>query len=297
MTNTAAAAMLAPEFDAAFYRSRHRDLAGFSDDALRSHYERYGRLEGRQASPLADTAALIEALRRLSPALEIGPFDRPQLSGPGVHYLDVIDTAALKARADLLGRIAEAVPEIDYVVPEGDLSAIAERFALVFSSHAIEHQPDLVRHLQQVEALLAPNGVYALVIPDCRYCFDHFIAPSTVASALQAHEEQRTRHTLASVVEHRALTTHNDAKLHWQGDHGNPHADPDRVRAAMEEWASQAGYLDVHAWQFTPASFREVISVLCALGLTGLSVLRIYDTRHGTFEFGAILSANSVSQA
>lgn len=287
---TANDSIFAPEFSARFYRKSYPDIAELSDETLREHYESHGRREGRKASPHARTAKLIEKLQELSPALEIGPFDRPALRGPGVSYVDVLDKEGLKKRAIEHERNPDTVPEIDYVVPGGDLSTIADRFALVFSSHTIEHQPDLVRHLRQVETLLAPDGVYALVIPDCRYCFDHFIAPSTIANVLQAHHEERRVHTLASAIEHLALVTHNDPSRHWRGDHGSQDVDPERVKRAMDIWtAKRDGYLDVHAWQFTPGTFREIISTLNAMGLIELAPIRVYDTLRNKFEFGAIL--------
>ncbi|MEZ5828021.1 MAG: hypothetical protein R3D01_06365 [Hyphomicrobiales bacterium] len=287
-------AAFGPEFDPAFYRQGHPDLAKFSDAELVAHYDRHGRAEGRLASPLAMRAAFVAALRNLQPALEIGPFASPCLAGRGVRYLDVLDTEQLKQRAREHKLKPAGVPHIDYVSQPDQLDTRGDRFTLVFSCHAIEHQPDLVRHLQQVESILVPGGAYAVIVPDCRYCFDHFLAPSNIAMVLQAFAEKRTRHTLASVVEHRALTTHNDPRLHWQGNHGEPGPDPGRLRAALDEWeASPEKYHDVHAWQFTPASFRRIMQGLHDLGLTRLAPLRVYDTPYGQFEFCALLAPSS----
>jgi hypothetical protein len=118
------------------------------------------------------------------------------------------------------------------------------------------------------------------------------IAASTIADVLQAHEERRTRHTLRSVIEHRVLTTHNDASLHWQGaPMAIDQADQDRrLEDAMKEY-NDAGeaYIDVHAWQFTPDSFRSITSSLLSLGLTDLRPLRVLHTPRNRPEFCAIL--------
>ena len=42
------------------------------------------------------------------------------------------------------------------------------------ASHVIEHFPDLLGFLRNVENLLRVGGVLSLVIPDKRYCFDFF---------------------------------------------------------------------------------------------------------------------------
>lgn len=281
----------APEFDPTFYREVHPDLRHFSDAELLEHYQNYGRAEGRAASPMAHRPFFLEAIRHIRPALEIGPFDNPLLEGPDVRYFDVLDTDALKRRAEKIGSNPKNVPNIDYVSKDGDLSVVMDTFHLVLSSHVIEHQPDLIRHLNQVAAILTPTGCYAVFVPDSRYCFDHFIGLSNIAEVIDAHFAERRVHSLASVIEHRALTTHNDAGRHWRGDHGDSAIDPNRVRAAIEEWTAAAGgYIDVHAWQFTPASFRNIIRALHALGLSRLYPLRVYETVYGSVEFCAILA-------
>jgi hypothetical protein len=54
--------------------------------------------------------------------------------------------------------------------------------------------------------------------------------------------------------------------------------------------AQDAGrYVDLHAWQFTPDSFRAIVQVLNELGMVALEPLRIYSTLAGSHEFWAIL--------
>lgn len=281
-----------PELDLPTYRARNPDLAQFDDQRLRKHYEDYGRREGRLASLPMLREHFLDLIDIALPTLEIGPFYRPVVRGSNVSYFDVLDQAGLEQRAEALGKQGQP-PFIQYVSPTGDLSIVDRRFANVVSSHCIEHQPDLIRHLQSVGDILGKGGFYFLMVPDKRFCFDHFIPETTVADILCAHEEKRTVHSLASVVEHHSLTTHNDAGRHWKGDH----ADPDyqerivpRARAAVDKYRNSNGrYLDVHAWQFTPSTFRSIISILTELGLSPLRALRVYETPKNRFEFTAIL--------
>jgi hypothetical protein len=144
--------------------------------------------------------------------------------------------------------------------------------------------------LNQVARILAPKGRSLLVIPDKRYCFDHFIAESSIADFIGARGSKV--HSAKSVIEHIALATHNDPIRHWVGDHGVPRfrGNLSSVSVAMGEFDNSGGaYIDVHAWQFTPQSFRSGIEVLSSLGLIGLEVERVYATPHNTFEFCAIL--------
>jgi SAM-dependent methyltransferase len=192
---------------------------------------------------------------------------------------------------------AHNAPEIDFVSETSDLTRVNATFDVIFSSHCIEHQPDLVKHLSEVAALLKPGGAYLLIIPDKRYIFDHYVPESTIADVLEAHRERRRIHRLASVIEHRALVTHNDPVRHWKGDHGKSRADGrvDVIQAAIGEYdRSEGKYIDVHAWQFTLRGFRVIAQQLHDLGLTTLSPTRVWGTPRPNMEFCAVLSAGAL---
>lgn len=255
----------------------------------------FGLRGGRDAR--VTRQSFVAGIPSSSAVLEIGPFCNPALVGTHVRYFDVLDSDGLAERARKLGKGSDRRPEtIHYVSASGDLSVVAETFRAVFSSHCIEHQPDLVRHLQQVSALLQDDGRYFLIIPDKRYCFDHFLPESSIARVLEAHTSARRIHDIQSVIEHRALITHNDAARHWRGDHGAPFGvqDTERCKAALDEYSAANGrYIDVHAWQFTPDSFRLIMDSLWALGLTDLVVERIHPTLRSTLQFFVVLRRRS----
>jgi hypothetical protein len=52
---------------------------------------------------------------------------------------------------------------------------------------------------------------------------------------------------------------------------------------------SGAGYVDAHAWHFTPDTFAAIITELHAIKMVPLQVARIYPTVYGSFEFYALL--------
>jgi hypothetical protein len=225
--------------------------------------------------------------------LEIGPFCNPITSGQNSTYFAVLDSEGLKKRAEAIGYPIVRVQLVEYVSQSGDLSIVDQLFSAVISSHCIEHTPDLIKHLRQVGDILESGGHYFLIIPDKRYCFDHFISQSTVADVVGAHIEQRRVHRPASVIEHLALTTHNESGRHWSGDHSNPgHRESvtHRTIAAVQRFEqAQGSYIDVHAWQFTPNSFRDLAEKLLDLKLSALRPIRVYNTPRGRFEFCAIL--------
>jgi SAM-dependent methyltransferase len=279
-------------FDVAFYRGRHPELAMLTDAEAASHYLTYGIAEGRQGHPSGVRPTFTTLVPAEDPVLEIGPFANPTIKGPNVRYADVLDTDQLRARAVEIGIDPEGCPHIYYPLPTLDLGTINERFAAVVSSHNIEHQPDLIRHLQAIEKLLEPGGRYFLLVPDKRYCFDHFLPETSIADVMSAYMRKPTFHDIGSVIEHWALTTHNDPGRHWLGDHGRPHLD--QTRAPLERAISECSvlpqrYIDVHAWQFTPQSFAQLFGVIADLGLSKLRPLAVYPTLHNSQEFCAIL--------
>ncbi len=224
--------------------------------------------------------------------IEIGPFASPLLKGPNVKYLDVLPSELLKIRARDLGLDPHLVPHISYISNQDGIPDIPEKFDYALSCHSIEHQPDLVRHFMQVERILKPNGKYFLIIPDKRYCFDHFLPESTIADVIGAFLDQRKVHAAKSVIEHRALTTHNDPSAHFSGNHGDISINQNlRVQQAISEFKNANGsYIDVHAWQFIPASFKELVSNLNALNLVGFKITSIWNTPINNFEFYVTMS-------
>lgn len=286
------AASLPPAFDASTYRQLHPDLQSMSDIDLISHYNRWGRAEGRRSHPLPDRAAFAALIPCHVDALEIGPFHWPLLEGPHVRYFDVLDRNGLIERAKEIGIQTSRVPrEIHFVSPNGDLGIVTDLFDAVLSSHVIEHQPDLIGHLRQVEALLRPGGCYFVLIPDKNYCFDHFMAESTIAQIIDTHHTGRRLHNLQSQIEHVALTTHNEPERHWRGDHGAVRLSVERIRECVRAFLSHPDlYVDVHAWYFTPDSFCRNLKLLRELSYTNFSVSRVYPTMLNANEFWAVLS-------
>jgi len=279
--------------DPEVYGRIYEDLYEKNKDELLLHYQNIGELEGRIASAYSRPKGLLSVISTGESVLEIGPFTNPLTQGEGVKYFDVLDRNALVKRALEIDRPIENIPEIDYVSQNGDLSIINnEKFDIVVSSHCIEHQTDLINHFNQVSKILKPGGCYLLVVPDKRYCFDHFLSESTIADVVQAHVEKRTSHSLASLIEHRLLTTHNDCVRHWEGDHGQTHVidDSGAMNRVLQEYETANGaYIDVHAWQFTPRSFLNLISQLHNSDLITLLPQHVFGTPRYGLEFCAVL--------
>lgn len=282
-----------PEFDIGFIRRRRPWLRLLPETMVRRRWEARGRAAGLQATAPAVRADFLRLFSAHRPILEIGPLDRPMVRGEGVAYFDVLDQAGLIEKVRNNPRRTGEVPPIDYVSPIGDLRIVDRKFRAVCSSHAIEHQPDLVKHLVDVADLLEDGGFYFVLMPDKRFCFDHFGPETTIADVVEAHRLKREVHGLRTIVQHIGLQTHNETMRHWRGDHLDPNyaADtPARVRRALALYdRSKGSYIDAHAWRFTPTSFRSTVDQMKVLGLTPFVPLRVYDTPHPRVEFAAIL--------
>ena len=86
-----------------------------------------------------------------------------------MRYFDVLSTEGMKNRlkgmnleevqmnsgADTLEKALTMVPPIDFFDDRADLMTVPHRnhFQLLVSSHALEHQTDLVRHFEKVSAM------------------------------------------------------------------------------------------------------------------------------------------------
>lgn len=280
------------DLDVDFYKSKYPDLSALDDEQARRHYFEFGYKEGRESNRycLRDSFVRLFAEKKI---LEIGPFANPLLRHSGVRYCDVLSAEELRRRALSVGLNPADVPHIDYVLRDCGLESISDRFDVLVSSHNIEHQPDLISHLNDAAKLLDDGGVYALIIPNARYCFDAGLPLSKISEVLNAFYEKRKIHSVGAVVEHRALTVHNNAEKHWlsEGIHKEyiP-IDSKKVKSALMEFESSSGsYIDVHAWQFDPLSFSDIVNVLIDVGLLRFRGVECAGPVYGRNEFVALL--------
>ena len=292
---------------------------------LREHCRRFAIEQGHSTCFYDRREFLQAALQRLIDeshfkTLEISPWHNPFLRGDSVKYFGVENSEALKKSAAEFGLPLDKIPEkIDFVGANGDLSVINETFNIVFSSHVIEHCPDLVEHLRGVGRILNKGGVYILIIPDKRYCFDYYHSESTLSEVLDAFAGRRKISRLADVMNLAYTSTHNNAVLHWLGIHGErygyrktPHVESDARVEIMGEYFFDDGkgasleklshmvekysealanekYISTHNWRFTPDNFRYIFDMLNELRLVDLKIYRLCHTIWGRQEFIAML--------
>lgn len=249
------------------------------------------RREGLQ--PPIRRSDFLASIDNRGSVLELGPFDRPAMRGPNVAYFDVLDQEGLRQRAKQEGRDPAACPVIDHVSDNGDLSTVPGTFDALFSSHVIEHQHDLVQHLVDAGRLLRPGGSYHVVVPDRRFCFDHFMPESSLQEVLDAADNGPARQVEQAIRHVHYDLTHNDSLRHWLGLHGRRGEGSSRSQAACDadiERYRSGTYRDIHAFRFSPAGFRDIIVALHDLGRSPLRLATVHDTRFAEPEFFAVLT-------
>ena len=134
------------------------------------HFSKHGKFESRlQLADVNSNYFLTDPLTRMIFAeeiqsnpkdsiLEIGPLNKPLITAKNCKYFDLCGTDELRKKAVGANLDPNTVPNIDFYEKTGDLSVIKEKFDSVFSAHCIEHQPDLIKHLNQVSKLCKATG-------------------------------------------------------------------------------------------------------------------------------------------
>ena len=281
--------------DEIFYKNNNPDLKNLTSYDLKNHYFNFGYFEGRPSSEIALKQNFVNLLNvevDKKSILEISPFTNPLILGKNVKYAEILSKDKLIKRATELKLEINKIPNIDYIISSSSLESITEKFNIIFSSHTIEHQPDLITHLNEVSSKLLDGGVYALIVPNAKYCFDASLPLSKISDVINAFFDKRKIHTVGSVIEHRALTTHNDPYRHWSEKKSilyNP-IKVDKISSALEEFKNSSNqYIDVHAFQFDPLSFSDILNTLIKLKLINFSTVEVNGPVYGSFDFTLML--------
>jgi len=238
--------------------------------------------------------------------IEIGPFLNPlaaKREGYRTLVVDRYDQAALRAKARERGATPAAIEQIEPVDFVGDASRLLDlvrgrgflgQVDWIVSCHNFEHLPDPIRFLRDCEALLAPGGALAMIVPDKRACFDRFQPAATAAGMIEAAELIPTpaseawaafRQFSSSAVLDRGGTT----AAAWGLAESDPArmlmGDPRPPYARLQRQLAQGRDPDFcgHRWRFTPAVFEAILFDLRILGLVGLEVDEVIPTVHGEF--------------
>jgi hypothetical protein len=277
---------LPPGFDAKLYLRMHPDVrkAGV-DPAL--HYLKYGRAEGRTLFPTNRRQKLLSFIDPNRLGLEIGPSHSPICPKWEGYNVEILDHAS---QDDLKTKYAEHAVDLNHIEPVDfvwhgesykDLTGRTHEYHWVVVSHVIEHTPDLIRFIQNCEDILHPDGgALVLAVPDKRYCFDHLRPKSSLASVIDAYEAKRTVHSVGTAAEYGLNVCRIPPGKDWDAatvsDFDIIHSQA--YALGLMQDARNSKFNDLHAWCFTPSSFRLMIVDLCALGFIRSREIGFFDT-------------------
>lgn len=229
--------------------------------------------------------------------IEIGPSHAPIAPKKEGYRVDIIDHMS---QGELLKKYQDHkvnlnnIEEVDYVwngQTYAELTGKSKHYDWIIASHVIEHTPDLIDFLINCDAILKDEGVLSLVIPDKRYCFDHFRPITGISSIIDKHFSKNTIHSAGTVAEYFLNVATKDGELGWHahtaGKFNLAHTLED-ARSMVHAVREKNVYVDVHAWCFVPHSFRLLIQDLYDLGLISFKEVSFQPT--DGYEFYITLS-------
>ncbi len=235
------------------------------------------------------------------PGLEIGPSYSPLVpKSPGID----IETVDHAPRDELVDKFrAFAIPEdqlaliddVDHIWTGGSLVDAVGRersYEFVVASHVVEHSVDLIGFLKDCERLITDSGRISLVVPDKRFCFDHFRPVTSLGQVVDAHLRPTRFHSPGALLDHHAYACTQDGVIAWSARGSGvlelQFTDVARGREVIERGSTQTEYHDIHRWVFTPSSFSLLLQDLRALGFHSLVEVGAFPT--AGFEFFVTLA-------
>lgn len=230
--------------------------------------------------------------------MEIGPLYRPfvqKLEG-SIIYVDHADTETLRAKyAGTTDFSVDDIVDVDAVWGEQTLSdcLVARKVDYVIASHVVEHVPDFITWLNELQSVLNPTGEIRLVVPDKRFTFDYARQLTDLADVLDAYLRRARSPLPRCLLDHFLNVREIDASAAWAGPldvDSIPRADTFETAFWTAKNSLEGGaYVDAHCWVFTPASFARLMREAAEHDLLHLACSSFEDTIHGQLEFLAFM--------
>ncbi|HEY9630110.1 MAG TPA: methyltransferase domain-containing protein [Coleofasciculaceae cyanobacterium] len=220
--------------------------------------------------------------------IEIGPSLNPvatKKAGYKVHIIDHMSREQLMEKYKNHPINIENIEEVDFIWQGerySELTGKSKFYDWIIASHVIEHTPDLIGFLCDCDTILKDDGVVSLVVPDKRYCFDHYRPITGLAKVIDSHLHKNLIHTPGTAAEYYLNVVAKAGSIAWRssttGDYNFVHSLEDALHG-MKLVLEDKAYLDVHAWCFVPHSFRLMIHDLFCLGYIPLQEVDFFPTQ------------------
>tara|TARA_B100000575_G_scaffold277418_1_gene263726 strand:- start:3017 stop:4096 length:1080 start_codon:yes stop_codon:yes gene_type:complete len=230
--------------------------------------------------------------------LEIGPLTAPlvtkeELNGRGeIFYLDHMPTDELREKyADDPSVDVEKIIPVDFVCRDGNIvgATSGNTFDYIIASHVIEHAPNLLQFLTEIERILKPGGLCILIIPDKRFTFDLNRPVTTFGCVLENFIGKQKMPNISAVYDHFATAVHANGHNLWHGIVNSKDAQllvsSDFAWDAAHCVYDNQKYYDVHVNIFTPKSFFSILKSAMEHEMIFFEVDKFGDTQIGQIEF------------
>ncbi len=230
--------------------------------------------------------------------LEIGPLNEPlvrkeDIQGEGqIFYLDHLPTDQLKEKYQDDNSVdVDSIVDVDFVCRNGNMveATGGELFDYIVASHVIEHAPNLLQFLTDVQAILKPGGHCILIIPDKRFTFDLNRPVTTFGTVLENFLTNIKIPRISAVYDQAAMAVNANGHNLWHGivnaqDNCLLDSEPIAWEVAHQVHA-EPYYHDVHVNIFTPESFFGILKKSIVHELVLFQVKDFLDTQIGQIEF------------
>ena len=155
-----------------------------------------------------DNKKVLRYINKNGQGLEIGPSHNPVAPKKEGYKVDIIDHMN---REQLITKykdaqvVLENIEEVDFVWQGENYSELTGKkkfYDWIIASQVIEHTPDLIGFLNDCDAILKDDGMISLVVPDKRYCFDHYRPITGLSKIIDSHYQKNKIHTPGTVAEY-----------------------------------------------------------------------------------------------
>ena len=244
---------------------------------------------------------ILRHINKKGRGLEIGPSHNPvapKREGYKVHIIDHMNREQLLEKYKNHHVDINKIEDVDFVWNGESYSSLTGKtnyYDYIIASHVIEHMPDLVGFIEDCSAVLKDDGILSIVVPDKRYCFDRYRPITGISRIIDSHLCKNKIHTAGTVAEYFLNVVSRGGHIAWDknadGEYRFVHSLSDAL-LGIKSVVNENKYYDVHAWCFTPHSFRLIVDDLYSLGLISLREIDFFPTegcefyvtlgRHGT---------------
>ena len=207
--------------------------------------------------------------------LELGPLNRPIADKsiyPNAFYCDVRsteDVRKLYSGNDYLEATGikvdpESIMTIDYVVQESYEKTFqnVEKFDCVIASHVLEHMGDLIFALRDISTVLTPGGLFYIVYPDKRYCFDHFRTSASFRDAYNVFRNGSSENASMVLDFYYSVVSENNPAFFWRNDGILNFLPKESFENAVDHYEKALNGVrmdDVHYWPFSDMDFLKFL--------------------------------------